>query len=208
MSASGHPRPRRAKPHDYLCPLRPESDFRFKASTRLEARPVKARARRSLADNVQPTNDPPLLRLLPGIVLGVDIVDAPRTGAVELDSLKALDPDGRLEKRTNSGRLGMSAFCPKGDIRIAADFLIRSPRRSRPTAQSERVKQRSTDQWTAGRRARGQPRKARLRRIGLAGEVKDDPCGSQFGSDARELHHRLYEVRLRNGPSVFRPRTP
>src|SRR5262245_59459365 len=57
------------------------------------------------------------------------------TGVV--DSLKALDPDGRLEKRTNSGRLGMSAFCPKGDIRIAADSLIRSPRRSRPRAQSE-----------------------------------------------------------------------
>src|SRR5262249_35323207 len=28
-------------------------------------------------------------------------------------SLKVLDPDGRLEKRTNSGRLGMSALCQK-----------------------------------------------------------------------------------------------
>jgi len=31
------------------------------------------------------------------------------TGVV--DSLKALDPDGRLEKRTNSRRLGLSALC-------------------------------------------------------------------------------------------------
>ena len=28
-------------------------------------------------------------------------------------SLKVLDPDGRLEKRTNSGQLGMSALCHK-----------------------------------------------------------------------------------------------
>jgi hypothetical protein len=28
-------------------------------------------------------------------------------------SLKVLDPDGRLEKRTNSGHLGMSALCQK-----------------------------------------------------------------------------------------------
>ena len=35
-------------------------------------------------------------------------------------SLKVLDPDGRLEKRTNSAPLRMSALCPKADIRSAA----------------------------------------------------------------------------------------
>jgi len=33
------------------------------------------------------------------------------TGVV--DSLKALDPDGRLEKRTNSKRIDLSALCQK-----------------------------------------------------------------------------------------------
>ena len=38
------------------------------------------------------------------------------TGVV--DSLKALDPDGRLEKRTNSRHLGMCALCQKQTRRI------------------------------------------------------------------------------------------
>ena len=33
-------------------------------------------------------------------------------------SLKVLDPDGRLEKRTNSGGLAMSASCQKGTYAV------------------------------------------------------------------------------------------
>ena len=44
------------------------------------------------------------------------------TGVV--DSLKVLDPDGRLEKRTNSRHLGMSALCQKRTLAELLDHLV------------------------------------------------------------------------------------
>src|SRR6266404_4654043 len=48
-----------------------------------------------------------------------------------VDSLKALDPDGRLEKRTNSGRLGMSALCQEPTSAVQQNSYRPPRRRSR-----------------------------------------------------------------------------